>query len=136
MNEPVSVSWANLPSRRELHDRLDRLDMPADAKVAVAELINTTAMAGDRVIEIGRRIVAFAFELMRQFPHLTFCLIVALVLNALIAAVPLLGPLLSALLGPLLLVAGTGLGALMDLREGDMRHRIDLLTCELQAIFA
>lgn len=136
MNQLIEQTWRELPTRRELHQRLERLEMPADAKVAIAELISVTSTAGDRVLEVGRRIVAFAFELVRQFPNLAFCTVIALVMNALIAAVPLLGPLLSALLGPILLVVGVGLGALLELREGDMRERIDLLTREFQAIFA
>jgi hypothetical protein len=136
MNNPVASTWTGLPTRRELHAHLDRLEMTADAKVAIAGVIDFTAMAGDRVVEAGRRIVAFAFELLRQFPNLSFCVIVAMILNALIAGVPLLGPLLGALLGPLLLAAGFTLGAALEIRDGGLRDRVDLLTREFQAIFA
>ena len=136
MNEIISLEPAKLPTRRQLHRQLDNLTMPSDAKVAIAELIDMTAEAGDRVVEIGRRIVAFAFELMRQFPNLAFCAIIALLLNALIATIPLLGPLLQALVGPLILAGGVGLGALLELRDGDLRGRVDLLTHQFEAIWA
>lgn len=134
MNEIISVEPTSLPTRRQLHTQLENISMPADAKVAIAELIDMTANVGVRVIEIGRRIVAFAFELMRQFPNLAFCAIIALLLNALIAAIPLLGPLLQALIGPLILAGGVGLGALLELRDGDLRGRVDLLTRQFEAI--
>lgn len=124
-----------LPTRRQLHAQLERLDISADAKVAIAEVIDLTSVAADRVIEIGRRIVAFAFELLRQFPHIGVLTILAVILNALIASVPLLGALLSSLLGPLLLVGGIAVGTLLDLRDGSLRDGVDLLTRQFQAIF-
>lgn len=132
----MSGPETTLPTRRELHAQLERLDMSADAKVAIAEVIDVTSVAGDRVIETGRRIVAFAFEVLRQFPNISFLTIVAVILNALIASVPLLGPLLSALLGPLLLIGGLAVGTLLELRDGYMRERVDFLTRQFQAIFA
>lgn len=136
MNNIIKVESVILPTRRQLHKQLDSLSMPSDAKVAIAELIDMTAAAGDRVIEIGRRVVAFAFELMRQFPNLTFCTIVALILNTLVAAIPILGPLLQALIGPLVLAGGVALGALLELKDGNLRERIDLLTRQFEALLA
>jgi hypothetical protein len=136
MNEIDTVDWGALPSRRELHRQLDRLDIAADAKVALAELTDFSAKVGEKVVEVGRRIVAFALELIRQFPNLTFCAIMAMVLTTLIAAIPLLGPPLSALLGPLLMAAGVATGSLMELADGDLRGRIALLTTEFDRILA
>lgn len=136
MNDLIIQNPDGLPTRRALHRQLDGLHMPADAKVAIAELIDITAIAGDQAIEIGRRIVAFAFELMRQFPNLSFCTIIAVLINALIASVPILGPMLQAFIGPFVLAAGLGIGALLELRDGDLRGRVDLLTSQFEAIFA
>lgn len=131
-----NFDWSELPSRRELNRRLDKLDISADGKVALAQLVDKTTMVGDRTLEVGRRILAFAFECFRQFPYLTFCSVVALAITAVIGCVPLLGGLLGALIGPLLLAAGIGLGASYELQDGDMKGRFDALADEFKAIFA
>ena len=135
MNDIVVFDWADLPSRRELHRRIDNLSLSAEHKLALTRMSDLTAKVGDQVIDIGRRIVAFAFELVRHFPSLTFTVILALVVNALLASVPLLGPLLQPLFGPLVLAAGVALGGLAELYEGDMRGRIEGLSAEFQRIF-
>jgi len=71
----------------------------------------------------------------RHFPGLTFAVLLALVVNALLVGVPLLGPLLQPLFGPIVLAAGVTIGGLADLREGDMRGRVDSLVAEFNRIF-
>lgn len=135
MIDIVPYDWAELPSRRELHRRIDNLALPAEHKLALTRMSDLTTQMGDRVIEIGRRIVSFAFELARHFPSLTFAVLLALVVNALLVGVPLLGPLLQPLFGPIVLAAGVTIGGLADLREGDMRDRVESLVAEFNRIF-
>jgi len=135
MSNITLYDWANLPSRRELHRRIDNLALPAEHKLALTRVSDLTARAGQQVVDIGRRIVAFTFELARQFPGLTFAVLLALVVNALLASVPLLGPLLQPLFGPLVLATGVTIGGLADLYEGDMRGRVENLVTEFQRLF-
>ncbi len=135
MTSLVPSDWAELPSRRELQRRIDNLVLPAEHKLALTRVSELTARVGEQVVDIGRRIVAFAFELARQFPGLTFAVLVALVVNALLAGVPLLGPLLLPLFGPIVLAAGVTIGGLSDLYEGDMRGRVDNLVIEFKRLF-
>ena len=135
MTDIVPYDWAELPSRRKLHRRIDNLALPAEHKLALTRMTDLTARMGDRVIEIGRSVVSFSFELVRHFPGLTFAVLLALVVNALLVGVPLLGPLLQPLFGPILLAAGVTIGGLADLREGDMRGRVESLVAEFNRIF-
>lgn len=135
MSNVIPHDWANLPSRRELHRKIDNLAISAEHKLALTRVADLTARAGEQVIEIGRSIVAFAFELARQFPGLTFAVLLALVVNALLASVPWLGPLLQPLFGPIVLAAGVTIGGLADLYEGDMRGRVENLVAEYRRLF-
>lgn len=135
MTSLVPYDWAELPSRRELQRRIDNLALPSEHKLALTRVSEVTARIGEQVVDIGRRIIAFAFELARQFPGLTFAVLLALVINALLAGVPLLGPLLQPLFAPILLAAGVAIGGLSDLYEGDMRGRVDNLVIEFKRLF-
>ena len=135
MTSLVPYDWAELPSRRELQRRIDNLALPSEHKLALNRVSELTARIGEQVVDIGRRIIAFAFELARQFPGLTFAVLLALVINALLAGVPLLGPLLQPLFAPILLAAGVAIGGLSDLYEGDMRGRVDNLVIEFKRLF-
>lgn len=135
MTNLVPYDWAELPSRRELQRRIDNLALPSEHKLALTRVSELTARIGEQVVDIGRRIIAFAFELARQFPGLTFAVLLALVINALLAGVPLLGPLLQPLFAPILLAAGVAIGGLSDLYEGDMRGRVDNLVIEFKRLF-
>ena len=135
MTNLVPYDWAELPSRRELQRRIDNLALPSEHKLALNRVSELTTRIGEQVVDIGRRIIAFAFELARQFPGLTFAVLLALVINALLAGVPLLGPLLQPLFAPILLAAGVAIGGLSDLYEGDMRGRVDNLVIEFKRLF-
>lgn len=135
MNAIVAINWDAIPSKRALLRQIDGLSIAAEGKLALTRMTELTTKVGDRIVEVGRRIIAFAFELLRQFPNLSFAILAALTINAILVSVPLLGPLLQPLYGPIVLAGGLGIGALAELREGDMRERLDTLTHEFQQIF-
>lgn len=134
--ELLNVDWSSLPTKRELTRRLDQLDISADGKVALRQLVDKTVVVEERTLQVGRRILAFAFECLRQFPYMTFCSIVAFAISAVLGGVPLLGWLLQPIVAPLLLAAGLAVGAAFELQEGEMRARFDALAHEFKAIFA
>lgn len=136
MTDVVAFDWTMLPTRRDLLDRIERLDVSADAKLVLANIATVTMEVGGRIVEAGRRIVAFAFELAKSFPNTIFGLIVALILSSLIASIPLLGGMLGALLAPLLLAYGLGSGAMQDLKDGALRRRVTELESEFRTITA
>ncbi len=99
--------------------------MSADAKAATATLIDLTWEVGGKLVEIGRAVLTFVFDLMKRFPHLTFGVLIALVVSFLIAAVPLIGPPLAAILTPLLVAFGLTLGAIEDMWNGALKKDVE-----------
>lgn len=130
----LPATWIALPTRRELLDGIERLDISADAKLLLSNLATMTLNVGGRLIEAGRRILAFAFELARAFPNTAFGVIIAVIASMLIASVPLLGGLLGPLLAPLLIAFGLTSGALTDLKDGSLRRRVATLEDEFRVV--
>lgn len=119
---------------RKIDEHLRRLPISADAKALLADLAKVTWKVGETAIQIGRRIISFILDLVKQFPHTAFGVIVGVTLTALIGAVPFLGPLLAPFLGPLLVAFGLAVGAVQDMRETALRTRVSILEAEMQAL--
>ena len=109
------------------------MPLSADAKAATAQLVDYSLDVGGRVLQIGKAILAFVFDLMKRFPNLAFGVTIALVVSFLIAAVPLIGPALSALLTPLLLAFGLTLGAVKDVASGALSRDVEAFSREVEA---
>lgn len=138
MNEQsaAEVIWNRLPTRRELSDQLDRLALPADAKVLMGQLLATTAEVAGKVVEVGRRILAFVIELVRRFPNTAFGALVGVVLTFLVGSIPLLGLVLGPLLGPILIAFSLGTGALADIKNSSIDRQIEQFSIKLDAALA
>ena len=119
--------------RATINRRIERLNVSADMKVILSSLVDTTIEIGGKLVDIGARVIAFVFELAKAYPGVAFGVVAALVLSFLISAIPVIGPLLSSFLTPLLLIIGIGLGALDDLTDGEMRARLSGLQAQLKA---
>ena len=119
--------FAGIPDRREIVRRIERLEIPADLKALLAKLLDASIEVGGKIIEVGRRVMAFIFDLARSYPNIAFGVIVALVLSLLIGSIPILGPIISPILTPILLIIGLGYGALQDMADGAMRARVSTL---------
>lgn len=65
----VSLTDTNVPSRRDLFRRLDGMAMSADAKALMGTLLNTTAEVAGKIVEVGRQIVAFVFDVLKPLQH-------------------------------------------------------------------
>lgn len=105
---------------RKIIDRIDRMDASADAKALLRDLARITVRVGEIVVAIGRKVVDFAFELMKAFPNTVFGLIIGLIVAALVGSVPVLG----ALLAPLAVAFGLAKGALEDVKNSGLRGRV------------
>jgi hypothetical protein len=130
---PAVIDWANLPTRRELGRQLDHLFLPADAKVLMGRLLETTADVGGRMIEVGRSILTFVFDLMKRFPGTTLGAVVGLTVTSLVGSIPLLGLVLGPLVGPLLAAFMITTGALSDMRNSTIERQIELFSAKLDA---
>ncbi len=118
--------------RVAINRRIERLEASADMKAILASLVDTTIVVGGKLIDLGARVLAFVFELARAYPGMAFGVVAALVLSYLISSVPVVGPVLSPILTPILLIVGISLGALDDLTDGGMRHRLQGLRDQLR----
>ncbi|WP_404478592.1 hypothetical protein [Novosphingobium sp. BL-52-GroH] len=122
MMDDTQHNWLSIPARRDIVAQLDRIALPADAKVILERLLDTTVTVGTRVLAIGRQVLAFAFDMVKRFRGIAFGALIAVTVSSLIASTPLVGGALAALLAPLLLAFGLTLGALEDLRNGALRE--------------
>ena len=123
----------SLPERK-LVQLIERTNLSADLKAILTDLTRFTMKIGGKVLAIGRKILSFVFDLVKAFPGIAMGAIAALVVTALVAGIPLLGPQLSALLGPLLLALGIGAGALKDLTNENLEARINTLVDSLSRL--
>lgn len=123
----------SLPERK-LVELIERTSLSADVKAILRDVARVTVRVGSKVLAIGRKILAFVFDLIKAFPTVTLGIIAALVLTSLIAAIPLLGGVLSAMLGTLLLALGIAGGALNDFLSDSLKDRIDALVNSFSAL--
>lgn len=125
MSDEADLSlFETMPGKKHLRFHIERLEVSADAKALLNDLLEVVIEVGGRVISAGHRIVTFVFDMMQRFPNTAFGVIVALVISSLIASIPLLGVLLGPLLTPLLLAFGLAAGAVADMQEVSIRSRI------------
>lgn len=115
------------PPARKLKGMLERTALPADIKKILYDLADLTVQVAGKVLAIGRRILAFALDLLRAFPGMAVGIIVAYVMGSLVTSIPIFGGPLSKLLTPLLMLMGIGMGALMDMGSPNFRQRVDRL---------
>ena len=108
----------------KLVEFVERLNISADAKSLLMDVARVTVKIGTRILQIGRCILSFAVDTIRNYPNTSFGAVIALVLSSLVAAIPLVGPILAPLLAPLLLAFGFAAGALTDMVSGPARTRI------------
>jgi hypothetical protein len=126
LQESVSV-FENAPSIRFLHDKVDRLPVSADAKALLMDLAALTLTVGGKVLAFGRKILAIVFDLASKFKNVLFGILIALVLSAVLATIPVLGSAISALLTPLLVAFGIARGAMEDFGNMSVQREIDAL---------
>lgn len=116
------------PPERKLIALIERTDLSADLKAILCDLARITIRVAGKVIAIGRKILAFALDLIRAFPAMAMGAIVALVLSSLIDAIPIVGnKAVMAILAPLLLAIGVGIGALQDMASPGFSERVATL---------
>lgn len=108
----------------QLLRRIQSLSISADAKALLADLLKITARVAGALLRIGRKILDFVLNLLRQFPHIGFAALIALVVGALVSLVPIVGALLSAVVTPLGLAFGIVWGASIELSSDDLGDRV------------
>ena len=80
--------------------------------------------------------VEIAIVLATKFPAITFALIVTSFINLLIAAIPLLGPVLVPIVGPLVTATGLAIGAYKDIVNPELKERMEELVRKIKDMFS
>jgi hypothetical protein len=119
-------SFVNKTERtdEQIRRRIESLEVSADVKVLLNDLLRMAARVGETVLRVGRKILDFVLTLTQHFPSLTFSAVIASVLTILVALVPFIGGLLASVMGPLMFALGIGGAATLELQTGDFRHRV------------
>jgi hypothetical protein len=123
-------------SKTEIIAQIERLSIPADAKVFLSSMADKTVRLGSQIIVIGRQILSFALDLFRQFPGTTFGVIIGSLVAALVLSVPFIAGALGTTLAPLLVAFGLAKGALVDLERSAMGARYAAFQTELSVLQA
>lgn len=104
--------------------RIESLDISADAKALLGDLLRLATRVGDTVLRVGRKILDFVLSAVRQFPTLGFAVVIVTVITLLIAMVPLVGGLLASVVGPLGMALGVASAAALEFQDQDFRRRL------------
>ena len=107
-------------SAAEFSRMIDNLDIPAEAKMLLTELLNFTIKVGTVVLQVGKKIIEVVKSLAKNFPHITAGIIVAVTLSFLVSCIPFLGPLLGYICTPLFFLVGVGAGILKEYENTDL----------------
>lgn len=130
------AEFATAPPLRTLEGKIERLNVSADTKALLMDISRITLNVGGKILAFGRMLLAFAFDLAVKFQNVAFGVIIALVLSAVLASIPLLGPAIAALLTPIMLAFGIARGAMQDFKEASLRSEIDALSQKMAIISA
>ena len=119
---------------RKLTAFIDQLDISADFKALLCDMAKVTWHVGSTVVALGRKIVSVAVDIFTAFPGTSFGVIVAYIITLIVGTIPLVGPLLSAFVGPIMLATGLTMGALSDFRSSAWSNRVVVLQAQLSAV--
>lgn len=130
------ADFATAPQLRTLHGKIERLNVSADTKALLMNIALITLNVGGKTLAFGRKVLSFVFDLAVKFQNVAFGVIIALVLSAVLASIPLLGPAIAALLTPIMLAFGIARGAMQDFKEASLRSEVDALSQKMAIISA
>lgn len=123
IEEVIKDTNMSLPERK-LNQLLERTSLSADVKAIMSDIMHITIKVGGKVLAIGRKILTFVLDLVKTFPAIAMGTIAALVITAVVGAVPIIGAPLAAFVGPILLAIGITAGALKDFTNDKLQDRI------------
>ena len=112
---------------RKLLQLIERTQLSADLKAILSDLVKVTVKVGSKILAIGRKILTFVLDLVKTFPAIAMGTIAALVITAVVGAIPVFGAAIAAFLGPILLALGITAGALKDFTNDKLNERITAL---------
>ena len=112
-------------TREQLLQRIDQLEISADAKLLLSRVSTVVIQVGEVIISVGRRILEIALFIAREFPMAGIGMVLGILIGALVGAIPLLGVVLGPLITPLAAAFGLLRGAFEDFKNKSLQHRIE-----------
>ena len=113
-------------TNQQLREHLERLPVSAEVKAILFNLAKFTIRAGETIILLGKRLVEVGLTLANKYPNATMGVIVAALLSALIALVPVIGPAIVSFLAPLMMLYGLVDGFLTDFKSSKPKLAEDI----------
>ena len=110
-------------TRDQIKNYIDNFNIPSEVKVFLNSIVNLTCKIGDMIYNIGKKILEILIYISKEFPNTTIGLIIGFVIGTLISSIPLIGWLLSGIILPASIFAGSLAGAYYDISDkGAKQH--------------
>lgn len=121
-------------SEEALKKRIDALPISADAKSLLFTLAKTTIRVGSMVVKIGRKVLDIVTAILAEFPMASTGTIFGAVFGYLVTSVPIIGFVLGPFIGALAIALGFAVGAIQDLANKALEHRIRSSVVSIEAL--
>lgn len=102
-------------TREEFIEQLRTLHMTKEEKAAMYQMSEKTIIVGGKAVKLGLWLMETVVNVARRFPYTVAGAVVGLALFFLISSIPLIGPMLAAVAGPLIALITVGMGLMQDL---------------------
>jgi hypothetical protein len=102
-------------TREELIDQLRRLHLTKEEKAAMYEMSRKTVVINGKSVKVGLWAMETVLNIVRKFPFTVTGAVVGLAFFFLLGSIPLIGPLLAAVAGPIIALITVGMGLMQDL---------------------
>ena len=125
----------NLPQPlRRLTAVTHQLDISSDFKALLSDLAKVTWHVGSTVVALGRKILSVAVDIFTAFPRTSSGVVVAYIVTLIVGTIPLVGLLLAAFVGPIILATGHTMGALSNFCSSAWSNRVVAIQAQLSVI--
>ncbi len=114
--------------------KINNLNISADAKSMLFSIAKGTVLIGQKILQIGRKILDVIFQIIKDFPNMTAGAIICIVLSMLVSSIPIIGFIFGPLLGPLLIAFGIAVGAKEDLKNAHLQRRITKTMADFETL--
>ena len=133
LRENTSDIFEELESKRLSDDMLVREinDMPfdkaisQDAKIKLDMIKDLTLKIGDKVLNVGRKILECIIVLYKNYPKTAVGLVIGTVAGIVFSSIPILGWALGWIVAPLCALFGLGAGFWMDMQEISLKRQVE-----------
>lgn len=120
--ENLEKITASVRKRSVYEDWIDNLSFDVNTKNIMKQVLDFTVIAGNKIYQVGKAVIELAMSLYEKFPHTFDLMILAAMLSLLINSIPVIGPLLGSVAGPILILAAGAIGLAMDMDEVIKEH--------------